>query len=158
MAREAARSRCRQQLELLAGSAADIDTLRLEPVQRLRRAVGFELWGVPLVDPATLIPHRVLVSDVPPWGPRLPQRWVWDQSIREINSRAMLARDRDQVGVLSAATGGIWLAAAAGGSWASQPGWATSCAPRSPTATGAGGRSSSSAPAATRLSTPATHS
>ena len=106
MAREAARSRCRQQLELLAGSAADIDRLRLEAVQRLRHAVGFELWGVPLVDPATLIPHRVLVSDVPPWGPRLPQRWVWDQSIREINSRAMLARDRDHVGVLSAATGG----------------------------------------------------
>ncbi|MCA1695526.1 MAG: hypothetical protein LC749_12785, partial [Actinobacteria bacterium] len=63
MAREAARSRCRERLELLARSTLDIDALRLEAVDHLRRTIGFELWGVPLVDPDTLIANRVVVSD-----------------------------------------------------------------------------------------------
>jgi DNA-binding CsgD family transcriptional regulator len=106
VAREAARSGCRAGLELLARSTLDIDALRLEAVDQLRRTIGFELWGVPLVDPDTLIANRVVVSDAPPWGPRLPERWILDQTIREINSRAVLARGPDHVGVLSAATSG----------------------------------------------------
>lgn len=106
MASEAARSRCRRRLELLAESGADVDVLRWQAIEELRRSVGFELWGIPLVDPDTLIPSRALVSDEPPWGSQLPRRWVLDQSLREINSRAMLARGREHVGVLSVATGG----------------------------------------------------
>lgn len=106
MARERSRSRCTRRLELLADSTLDIDSLRLEAVEHLRHAIGFDFWGVPLVDPDTLIPNRVLVSDVAPWGGRLPERWVLDQRVSEVNSRAMLARGREHVGILSAATGG----------------------------------------------------
>jgi DNA-binding CsgD family transcriptional regulator len=95
-----------RRLELLAESTLDIDSLRLEAVTQLQRAIGFDFWGVPLVDPDTLIANRVLVSDVAPWGGRLPERWVLDQRVSELNSRAMLARGRDHVGILSSATGG----------------------------------------------------
>jgi DNA-binding CsgD family transcriptional regulator len=106
VARDRARSRCTGRLEQLAASTLDVDELRLEAVEQLRQAIGFELWGVPLVDPDTLIANRAVVSDVPPWGRGLPHRWVLDQSLGEINNRAMLARGRDHVGVLSAATRG----------------------------------------------------
>lgn len=105
-AEPASHSRCKERTQALAGSKVDPDTLRLEAVELLRHAIGFELWGVPLVDPDTLIPNRAVVSEQHPWGTRLPQRWVLDQSLREINSRALLSRARDPVGVLSAATGG----------------------------------------------------
>lgn len=68
MATEAARSRCRTRLQRLAASTLDVDALRLEAIEELRRAAGFELWGVPLVDPDTLIPYRAVVSETPPWG------------------------------------------------------------------------------------------
>jgi DNA-binding CsgD family transcriptional regulator len=47
----------------------------------------------------------VVVSEAPPWGRRLPERWVLDQRV-EINGRATLAAGPDHVGVLSHATGG----------------------------------------------------
>jgi DNA-binding CsgD family transcriptional regulator len=106
MGPERAASRCRQQLELLADSALDIDSLRLEAIDHLRRAIGFDLWCSPLVDPDTLIPHRPVISDALPFGALLPRFLVQDQSTSEINSRAMLTRSRDHVSVLSAATGG----------------------------------------------------
>jgi DNA-binding CsgD family transcriptional regulator len=106
MGPERARARCRQQLELLADSTLDIDSLRLEAIEHLRRAIGFDLWCSPLVDPDSLIPHRPVVSDALPFGARLPRFLVQDQSATEINSRAMLARSADHVSVLSAATGG----------------------------------------------------
>ena len=106
MGPERARSRCRRQLGLLADSTLDIDSLRLEAIDHLRRAIGFDLWCSPLVDPDTLIPYRPVVSDALPFGARLPRFLVQDQSASEINSRAMLARSPDHVSVLSAATGG----------------------------------------------------
>jgi len=106
MARERARSRCRERLEALAGSTLDVDALRLEAVEELRRAIGFDLWCAPLVDPDSLIPYRPVVSDALPFGALLPRFLVQDQRAREINSRAMLARTRDGVCLLSAATRG----------------------------------------------------
>jgi DNA-binding CsgD family transcriptional regulator len=98
------RSRCTQQLELLADSTLDIDSLRLEAIELLRRAIGFDLWCSPLVDPDTLIPYRPVVSDALPFGSRLPRLLVQDQSAREVNNRAMLVRGRDNVCTLSDAT------------------------------------------------------
>lgn len=106
MGRERSRSACIRRLESLAGSTLDVDALSLEAVAELRRAIGFDFWGVPLVDPDTLIPSRAVVSDPQPWGPHLPRRWVWDQGLDDVNSRAELARGPRHVGVLSAATGG----------------------------------------------------
>ncbi|HEV2058833.1 MAG TPA: helix-turn-helix transcriptional regulator [Solirubrobacteraceae bacterium] len=99
------RSRCTRQLELLADSTLDVDSLRLEAIGHLRQAIGFDLWCSPLVDPDTLIPHRPVVSDALPFGSCLPRLLVQDQSGEEINSRAMLARAPDNVCMLSAATG-----------------------------------------------------
>jgi DNA-binding CsgD family transcriptional regulator len=93
-------------LEALASATLDVDALRLEAVEQLRRAIGFDLWCAPLVDPDSLIPYRPVVSDDLPFGAHLPRFLVQDQRASEINSRAMLARSRDGVCVLSAATGG----------------------------------------------------
>lgn len=106
MSQERARSRCRDQLELLADSTLDVDSLRLEAMAHLRRAIGFGMWCCPLVDPDSLIPHRPVVSDVLPFGSRLPRLLLEDQSTGELISRARLARSRDHVWALSAATGG----------------------------------------------------
>jgi DNA-binding CsgD family transcriptional regulator len=106
MVRERARSRCRDQLQRLADSALDVDSLRLEVMDQLRQAIGFELWCCPLVDPDSLIPHRPVVSDALPFGERLPRMLFQDQAADEIISRAKLARGPDPVCVLSAATGG----------------------------------------------------
>lgn len=106
MVRERARSQCRDQLELLADSTLDVDSLRLEVMAQLRRAIGFDMWCCPLVDPDSLIPHRPVVSDALPFGARLPRMLVQDQAADEIISRAKLARGPDPVCVLSAATDG----------------------------------------------------
>lgn len=106
MLRERARSRCRDQLQLLADTRLDVDSLRLEAIAQLRRAIGFDLWCSPLVDPDSLIPHRPVVSDALPFGARLPLLLVEDQAADEIISRAKLARLADPVCVLSAATKG----------------------------------------------------
>ena len=106
MLRERARSRCRDQLRLLADSGLDVDSLRLEALAQMRRAIGFDLWCSPLVDPDSLIPHRPVVSDTLPFGARLPQLLVEDQAADEIVNRAKLARGPDPVCVLSAATDG----------------------------------------------------
>lgn len=78
MLRERARSRCRQQLALLAGSTLDVDSLRIEAIGHLRQAIGFDAWCSPLVDPESLIPHRPVVSEVLPFGDRLPRLLVLD--------------------------------------------------------------------------------
>jgi DNA-binding CsgD family transcriptional regulator len=106
MLRERARSRCKGQLELLAESTLDVDSLRLEAIAQLRRAIGFDLWCSPLVDPDSLIPHRPVVSDALPFGAQLPRVLALDQAADEIISRAKLARGPDPVCVLSAATRG----------------------------------------------------
>jgi DNA-binding CsgD family transcriptional regulator len=84
----------------------DADTLRLEAIEVLHGSLGFAMWGIPLVDPDTMIPYRPLVSDPAPWGARLAERWMLDQSSREINDRCGLARAQDHVGVLSVSMGG----------------------------------------------------
>jgi DNA-binding CsgD family transcriptional regulator len=106
MVPERARSRCRGQLQLLADSTLDVDSLRLEAIAQLRRAIGFDLWCSPLIDPDSLIPHRPVVSDMLPFGARLPQLLALDQAADEIISRAKLARSPDPVCVLSAVTNG----------------------------------------------------
>jgi DNA-binding CsgD family transcriptional regulator len=106
MLRERERSRCRRELELLAGSRLDIDTLRMEAMGHLRRAIGFDFWCTPLVDPDSLIPHRTVVSDALPFGSQLPRLLLQDQGADEMISRARLARRPDPVWWLSAATKG----------------------------------------------------
>ena len=97
MVRDRARDRCRAQLQRLADSALDVDTLRLEVMVELRQAIGFDLWCCPLVDPDSLIPHRPVVSDALPFGTRLPRMLFQDQAADEIISRAKLVRSPEPV-------------------------------------------------------------
>lgn len=105
MATTRARSRCLERLELLAGSAQqDIYSIRRIAVAELKRTIGFERWCAPLVDPDTLIAHTgVAETD---HINELPRLQLNDASLREINNGVALARSRNRVGVLSAATGG----------------------------------------------------
>jgi DNA-binding CsgD family transcriptional regulator len=104
MATERARSRCRERLDLLADSAQDVDSLRREVIAELKRAIGFERWCAPLVDPDTLIAHTGIAET--DHIAELPRLQVSDASLRELNSGVALARNGHRVGVLSAATGG----------------------------------------------------
>jgi DNA-binding CsgD family transcriptional regulator len=106
MLRERARSRCRQQLALLAESTVDVDSLRLEAIDHLRHAIGFDVWCSPLVDPDSLIPYRPVVSEALPFGDRLPRLVVLDQGTDELISRARVARSPSRVWTLSAASDG----------------------------------------------------
>lgn len=103
MVHERAGQRCRGELERLAQSSLDLDSLRLEAIAQLRTAIGFDLWCSPLVDPDSLIPHRPVVSDALPFGAELPRLLALDQAADEVISRAKLARGPDPVCVLSAA-------------------------------------------------------
>jgi DNA-binding CsgD family transcriptional regulator len=104
MATERARSRCRERLDLLADSAQDVDSLRREVIAELKRAIGFDRWCAPLVDPDTLIAHTGIAET--DHIAELPRLQVSDASLRELNSGVALARNGRWVGVLSAATGG----------------------------------------------------
>lgn len=104
--RGSVRAHAIERLERLAAFDVELDEFRFEAIEVLRQAIGFTMWGFPLVDPDTLIPYRPLVSDPPPWGAHLPERWILDQSTSEVNDRRLLARGREHVGVLSASTEG----------------------------------------------------
>jgi DNA-binding CsgD family transcriptional regulator len=104
MATEWTRSRCRERLERLAESTQDCDSLRREVIAELQRAIGFDRWCAPLVDPDTLIAHTGMgetdhLAD-------MPRLQLHDASLREVNNGVALARNRDHVGCLSAITGG----------------------------------------------------
>ena len=104
MATERARSRCRERLELLADSSEDVDSLRRDVIAELKRAIGFDRWCAPLVDPDTLIAHTGIAET--DHIAELPRLQVRDASAREVNNGIALARRRDRVGMLSAVTGG----------------------------------------------------
>jgi DNA-binding CsgD family transcriptional regulator len=105
MATDRARSRCLERLERLAGSEdQDVTSLRREVIFELRRAIGFDRWCAPLVDPDTLISHTgVAETD---HIAELPRLQLYDGSLREPNSGVALARNCERVGILSALTGG----------------------------------------------------
>jgi DNA-binding CsgD family transcriptional regulator len=104
VATERARTRCRERLEALAGSGAGLDTLRLEAIALLRAAIGFGRWTIMLVDPGSLVLHDGVCDT----GLLAELAWlnVHDAGLRDVNNITMLARSRDPVGLLSAATGG----------------------------------------------------
>ena len=91
-------------MELLADSATGSDELRREAIEILRTAIGFDRWCTLLLDPETLVICQGL-GDID-WHVELPRLNLFEASLCDVNSHAVLARSRDHVGVLSAATGG----------------------------------------------------
>ena len=104
MASHRTRSRCHTQIGRLADSAVDVDELRREAIEVLRSAIGFERWCSLLLDPDTLVIAQG-IGEID-WPQELPRLNLISASLSDINNHTMLARSRDHVGVLSAATGG----------------------------------------------------
>jgi DNA-binding CsgD family transcriptional regulator len=103
MATERARARCSERIGQLSESAADVDSLRHEAVDALRPVLGFDRWCSLLVDPDTLVASRGIGRN--DWSSEL-KRLNLHNGLSDINSPTILARSRDPIGVLSAATGG----------------------------------------------------
>ena len=55
MASEWKRQRCRERIDDLADSGADIDALRREAIEILQATIGFDRWCSLLLDPDTLV-------------------------------------------------------------------------------------------------------
>lgn len=106
MSTERQRARCRDRLDRLSGSACDIDELRLEAIVELQRTIGFGRWSTLLMDPDTLALNRAIGHQDRDFYTRLPDLVVLDARLDDVNNSGVLARSRDRVGVLSAATGG----------------------------------------------------
>ena len=104
MGSEWKRQRCRERVSNLAGSSADIDAVRREAIEILQATIGFDRWCSLLLDPDTLvINHGIGHHD---WCSELPRLNLHEAGLGDINNHAMLARSRNHVGILSAATGG----------------------------------------------------
>lgn len=103
MSSERARRRGRERIETLVDAPLDADTMRLEAIEILRAAIGFERWCALLLDPDTLIvSHGLGRND---WSSELPRLNLIGAGLDDVNNHTILARSRDHVGVLSAATG-----------------------------------------------------
>ena len=104
MGTEWARTRCRERLDALADSGCNLDELRLEAIAALRRAIGFDRWCALLVDPDSLLANRGIGEN--DWAKELPRINVHDAGSDDVNNLRVLARSRDPVGGLRAATAG----------------------------------------------------
>ena len=103
MRSEQTRRRARERIEALADAPLDAATMRLEAIEILRAAIGFERWCALLLDPDTLIvSHGLGRND---WPAELPRLNLIGAGLDDVNNHTILARSRDHVGVLSAATG-----------------------------------------------------
>lgn len=104
MPTERTRRRAGERIALLADSGLDSDALRREAIEVLRGAIGFDRWCTLLLDPDTLvIAQGVGEND---WLDDLPRLNLYEATLGDVNNHAMLARSRNHVGILSAATGG----------------------------------------------------
>jgi DNA-binding CsgD family transcriptional regulator len=99
-----ARARARQQIEDLARSDVDLDTLRLEAIGILRRAIGFERWCWPSTDPAAAL-HLHGVGELDNW-PAVAQCILLEQTEDRYNAIARLAAGRRRTATLFCETGG----------------------------------------------------
>lgn len=104
MASEWKRQRCRERIDDLADSSADIDALRLEAIEILQATIGFDRWCSLLLDPDTLVISQGIGHH--DWSSELPRLNLHEAGLGDVNNHAMLARSRNHVGILSAATGG----------------------------------------------------
>src|SRR5262249_27868024 len=96
------RSRCLEQLERLACSRAGSEEVRREAIGVLGTAIGFERWCSLLLDPDTLVSGQGVGHHA--WSAALARLNLVSAGLEDVNNHTMLARSRDDVGVLSAAT------------------------------------------------------
>src|SRR6187455_2807071 len=86
---ETQRSRCRERLEVLAGSGLDIVALQSAAVGELKRVIGFDRWCWPSADPETLIPGSGMADH--DYGPQLPRALQLEYSGTDYAAKDALA-------------------------------------------------------------------
>jgi DNA-binding CsgD family transcriptional regulator len=104
MGSERARERCLEKLDALVRTQGDRDAMRVEAIALLRTAIGFERWCTLVLDPDSLVIGQGIGHN--DWAAELPRLNLLTAGREDVNSPGVLARSRDPVGVLSAATGG----------------------------------------------------
>jgi DNA-binding CsgD family transcriptional regulator len=104
MGSERARRRCLEKLDALVRAEGDRDAMRVEAIGVLRAAIGFERWCTLVLDPDSLVLGQGIGHN--DWAVELPRLNLLAAGREDVNSPGVLARSRDPVGVLSAATGG----------------------------------------------------
>lgn len=97
-------TRSRQWISRIAEAGLDAETLRWEIIAELRRAIGFDLWCWPLVDPASNLPTTSM-GELAFW-PELPRLLELKEADRGQHSETALLHSRDHTRVLSKATEG----------------------------------------------------
>jgi hypothetical protein len=104
MGSERARRRCLEKLDALVRAEGDRDAMRVEAIGLLRTGIGFERWCTLVLDPDSLVLGQGIGHN--DWQVELPRLNLLAAGGEDVNSPGVLARSRDPVGVLSAATGG----------------------------------------------------
>jgi DNA-binding CsgD family transcriptional regulator len=99
-----ARARARRQLEDLAASEVDSETLRWEAIGILRRAVGFTRWCWPSADPGSAL-HLGGIGELDSW-PSVGRCILLEQTEDPRNAIARLAAGPARTATLAAETGG----------------------------------------------------
>jgi DNA-binding CsgD family transcriptional regulator len=89
VATETQRSRCRERLEVLAGSGLDTVSLQVAAVGALKRVVGFDRWCWPSADPETLVPGSGVADH--DYGPQLPRALELEYSGMDYAAKDVLA-------------------------------------------------------------------
>lgn len=104
------RDRARDRIVSLAQSSMDADSMRLEVIAELRRAIGFASWCWPLMDPDAVLPTTALFDLE--FSDALPRLLQLEERPEEINTKHRLVEASDHTAILSAATqGDLWRSA-----------------------------------------------
>jgi DNA-binding CsgD family transcriptional regulator len=93
-----------ERLGLLGDATLDVDSIRLEAIDALRPAVGFDRWCTLLLDPDTMVISGAL--DDTGFDAHYPQLIIHDEHDAAVHNVRALARHPERTGVLSHATKG----------------------------------------------------
>jgi DNA-binding CsgD family transcriptional regulator len=88
----------------MARSTINPDSLRLEVVAELRKAIGFESWCWPLMDPEAVLPTTALFDLG--FADTLPRLLLLEERPDEVNTKRKVLGAPGQTGILSTATQG----------------------------------------------------
>jgi DNA-binding CsgD family transcriptional regulator len=90
----------------MTGSAMASEELRLEAVQEVRAAVGFDMWAWSVADPDSLLYTGALSEMAPNVVESLPRYFLLQESGADWNPRSLSASSPRSTAVLSSLTGG----------------------------------------------------
>jgi len=104
MGSAAARSRCRERIERLAGSTMDGESIRREAIAQLQCVIGFDRWCWPNADPVSLLPLSGFADH--DYGPGVPRLLELEYSSDGFAAKHRVARSERSAASLNAETAG----------------------------------------------------